>query len=178
MRTFYLAAVLAAVWVASPGIAAATFGTEERLPLGAKAPSFAVPLLQGGDFDLAPHLGKTAVVLDFWSIYCVACVQQMPELSRIHRQYRDRGLVTVGVDLDSFGTKRVAKFVEGLTFDLSYPVVIDKQRQAAAKYGVSVLPTTVIIDREGKVVYYHVGYAPGDEAAIEAEVRKAVGLAP
>ena len=115
-------------------------------------------------------------MLDFWSIYCVSCVQAMPSLVDIHNRYKDAGLETIGVDLDSFGTKRVKKFVKGLDFKLSYPIVVDKRREVAAKYGVSVLPTLIIIDKTGKVIYYHVGYAPGDEVEVEEKVKEALGV--
>lgn len=159
--------------------AGAFFGSGSEKPLvGETAPRFSAPQLDGVEFDLGPHLGNSAILLDFWSIYCVACVQAMPHLVAFHDRYKDRGFLTVGIDLDSFGTKRVAKFIEGLPFRIPYPVVIDKQRQVAAKYGVSVLPTVVLIDRQGKVAYYHVGYAPGDEAETEAKIREVLGLEP
>ena len=159
--------------VASPS--SALFGSSDKPETGSDAPRFTAPLLTEGEFDLGPHLGKDAILLDFWSIYCVSCVQEMPRLVEIYDKYKDQGFVAVGVDLDSFGTKRVVKFVQGLDFKVSYPIVIDKQRQIAGKYGVSVLPTTIVIDREGKIIFYHVGYAPGDEAKIEDMVKQALG---
>ena len=147
----------------------------ERPDVGSQAPSFSVLRLEGGELDLAQHLGKNAILLDFWSIYCVSCIQEMPKLVEIYERYKDQGLVAVGVDLDSFGQKRVVRFVQGLSFKVTYPLVIDTQREVAAKYGVSVLPTTVVIDRKGKIIFYHVGYAPGDEATIEEKVKEALG---
>ena len=172
--------LFAILWFgAGPPNSWALFGAGSEKPeIGEDAPRFTAPLLQGGDFDLGPHLGQNVILLDFWSIYCVSCVQEMPKLVDIYNRYQDQGFVTVGVDLDSFGIRRVVKFVDGLDFKVSYPIVIDKQRQVAAKYAVSVLPTTIIIDRLGKVSYYHVGYAPGDEGEIEEKVRDALGLPP
>ena len=159
-----------------PTSSGALFGASDKPEVGSDAPRFTAPLLNGGDFDLGPLIGQKAIMLDFWSIYCVSCVQEMPKLVDIHNRYKDAGLETVGVDLDSFGTKRVVKFVKGLDFEVSYPIVVDKRREVAAKYGVSVLPTTIIIDKTGKVIYYHVGYAPGDEAEIEEKVKEALGV--
>ncbi len=152
----------------------ALFGASKRPEVGADAPRFTAPLLNGGEFDLGPYIGNNAILLDFWSIYCVACIKEMPKLVDIYNRYRDKGLVVVGVDLDSFGTRRVIRFVKGLDFKVTYPLVVDKRRQVAARYGVSVLPTTVVISRSGKVLYYHVGYSPGDEKEIEEYVRKAL----
>jgi len=168
---------LACLVVSAPNSWALFGAGSEKPEIGEEAPSFTAPLLQGGEFDLGPHLGKKVILLDFWSIYCVSCVQEMPKLIDVFERYKDQDLVAVGVDLDSFGTKRVVKFVQGLDFKVTYPIVVDKQRQVAAKYAVSVLPTTIIIDRQGKVSYYHVGYAPGDEAEIEEKVKEALGAA-
>jgi len=170
-RVFFLILALAAI---VPCSSWGLFGSSEKPEVGDDAPRFVAPLLEGGDFDLGPHIGQQAILLDFWSIYCVSCVQEMPKLVDIHDRYKDQGLVTVGVDLDSFGTKRVVKFVNSLDFKVTYPIVVDKRREVAARYGVSVLPTTVVIDRGGKVVYHHVGYAPGDEAEIEEKVKQAL----
>ena len=154
----------------------ALFGSSDKPEVGSDAPRFTAPLLHGGDLDIGPLIGQKAIMLDFWSIYCVSCVQAMPSLVDIHNRYKEAGLETIGVDLDSFGTKRVKKFVKGLDFQLSYPIVVDKRREVAAKYGVSVLPTLIIIDKNGKVIYYHVGYAPGDEVEVEEKVKEALGV--
>lgn len=172
-----LASCLAlALTLTLPATSWALFGASSEKPkVGGDAPRFTAPLLEGGaDFDLGPLLGQKAILIDFWSIYCVSCVQEMPKLVDIYNRYQGQ-LAAVAVDLDSFGTKRVAQFVKGLDFKVPYPIVIDKSRQVAARYGVSVLPTTVLIDRQGKILYYHVGYAPGDEKEIEEKVRAAVG---
>lgn len=171
-----LAATLAFLTaLAVPALSWALFGASAEKPkVGTDAPRFNAPLLEGGDFDLGPLLGQKVVLVDFWSIYCVACVQEMPKLVDIYNRYSEQ-LAAVAVDLDSFGTKRVAQFVKGLDFKVPYPIVIDKSRQVAARYGISVLPTMVLIDRQGKIAYYHVGYAPGDETEIEEKVRAAVG---
>ena len=164
-----LVAFIPAVMSAGPVHAA------ESEMLGKKAPTFKAELLDGGELDLSEQLGKKVIMLDFWSIYCVSCVQEMPHLVNIQNKYPDE-LFTVGVDLDSFGTKRVKKFVDKLKFEIPYPIVVDKRRKVAAKYSVSVLPTTILIDKEGKVFYYHVGYKPGDEVEIEAKIKEAAGL--
>ena len=164
--------------LALAGPAWALFGASKRPEVGAPAPRIRGPLLRGGEFDLGPLLGNRAVLIDFWSIYCVACLQEMPSLIRIYRAYKDKGLEAASINLDGFGTKRVLRFVRGLNYSIPFPILIDKKREAAARYGVSVLPTTVVIDRKGRISYYHVGYSPGDEVKLEQEVRRALGLEP
>lgn len=141
--------------------------------VGDAAPTFKEALLEGGEFDLAPHLTKKVIMLDYWSIYCVSCVQEMPHLAKIQTKYPD-DLIVVGVDLDSFGSARVKKFVDKLDFKIPYPIVVDKRRKVAGLFSVSVLPTTIIIDKTGKIVFYHVGYKPGDEVEIDKRVKEAI----
>ncbi len=172
MRRFSLVVATTLLLFASPAMA--LFGESKRPDVGDDAPRFTVPLLGGGEFDIGPHIGKNVILLDFWSIYCVACIKEMPHLVDIYDKYKDQDLVAVAVNLDSFGTRRVARFVKGLKFKVTYPIVIDKRRAVAGKYGVSVLPTTIVIGKDGKVRYYHVGYTPGDEAEIEEEIVKAL----
>ena len=143
--------------------------------IGTPAPTFQEEMLAGGTFDLTPHLNNKVIMLDFWSIYCVSCVQEMPHLAKIQEKY-PKELVTVGVDLDSFGSARVKKFVDGLDFKIPYTIVVDKRRKVAALYQVSVLPTTILIDKTGKIIYYHVGYKPGDETEIENKIKEAAGI--
>ncbi|PLX43918.1 MAG: hypothetical protein C0609_06875 [Deltaproteobacteria bacterium] len=142
--------------------------------IGMDAPLFVSPNLDDTDLDLSTVIGKKVILLDFWSIYCVSCVQEMPHLAKIQEKFPD-DLLNIGVDLDSFGTKRVKKFVEKKFPNLPYPIIIDKRRKVAGLYSVSVLPTTIIIDKAGKIIFYHVGYKPGDEKEIEEVIANAIG---
>jgi len=73
--------------------------------------------------SLENHLGKDVVLLDFWSIYCVSCVQEMPSLVALYEKYKEQGFIVYGVDLDSFSPSRVKRFINGLNFKIPYPVM-------------------------------------------------------
>jgi thiol-disulfide isomerase/thioredoxin len=113
--------------------------------------------------SIEDHLGKDVIMLDFWSIYCVSCIQELPSLIALYDKYKDQGFITFGVDLDSFSPRRVTKFIKGLNFEITYPVIIDRKRQIATAYKVGMLPTTIIIGKDGKIKLFHIGYKPGDE---------------
>ena len=139
-------------------------GSAASLKVGDKAPAWK-PLadMKGEIRSLEDHLGKDVIMLDFWSIYCVSCIQEMPSLVALYDKYKDKGFITFGVDLDSFSPRRVEKFIKGLNFEITYPVIIDRKRQIAMAYKVGMLPTTIIIGKDGKVKLFHIGYKPGDE---------------
>lgn len=124
--------------------------------------------------DFAQLKGKKVICLDFWSIYCASCIEAMPRLVEIYNDYKDRGFVMVGVNLDSFGTHRVVKFLQGMETKIAFPVIIDKTRTVATSFNAMVLPTSIVIDIKGNIVFYHVGYKAGDEKKLRAVVDKAV----
>ena len=141
-----------------------TNGSAASLKSGDKAPVWApIADMKGEVRSLEDHLGKDVIMLDFWSIYCVSCIQEMPSLVALYDKYKDQGFITFGVDLDSFSPRRVEKFIKGLNFEITYPVIIDRKRQIAMAYKVGMLPTTIIIGKDGKVKLFHIGYKPGDE---------------
>ncbi|MHB8765303.1 MAG: TlpA family protein disulfide reductase [Deferrisomatales bacterium] len=160
-------ALIALVALASPPASAAK-------GVGEQAPSFQAPLLAGGEFDLGAYLGKKAILLDWWSINCGPCVQAIPALIELSNKYPN-DLVVVGMNVDAFILKRVSRFLETQKFKLTYPTVIDKQLAVMKQYDSSILPTTILIDKKGKIVYQHVGYKPGDEVEIEAKIKGVLG---
>ena len=165
-------AAVALVLLARP--ADAFFAGGGGIKEGDPAPNFSGQTVDNQAIDYAQLKGKKVIVLDFWSIYCASCIEEMPRLTEIYNEFKDKGLLIVGVNLDSFGTHRVVKFMQGMEVKINFPVVIDKTRQIATSFNAMVLPTTLLIDASGKVRFYHVGYKPGDEKQLRAAVAQAV----
>jgi thiol-disulfide isomerase/thioredoxin/outer membrane lipoprotein-sorting protein len=115
---------------------------------GKDAPQFRGVSLDGKTYSLAELKGKP-VLLDFWATWCGPCIRSMPALEKIHTEYRDQGLVVLGIDV---GEKRetVEKFL--LTKPIPYPVIMGDEAGIPAAYGVAVFPTFVMIGTDGKVV--------------------------
>ena len=159
LRYVFIVSCFALILLLVPGT-----GEAANLKPGDEAPAWPpLPDMQGEVRSLEDHLGKEVVMLDFWSIYCVSCIQEMPSLIALYEKYRDSGLMVYGVDLDSFSPKRVERFIDGMDFTITYPVIIDRKREIATAFKVGMLPTTIIIGRDGKVKLFHIGYKPGDE---------------
>lgn len=126
----------------------------------AKAADFTTPLLNGGMFQLSEQRGKV-VVLNVWATWCPPCEEETPALVDIYEQYRDRGLVILGVSIDEQGRSVVEPFVE--KHKVSYPVTIDDGR-IMDKYGPTMgIPTTYIIGPEGNLRYFATGAITKEE---------------
>lgn len=154
--------------------AAALFAGGGGIKEGDPSPLFSGLTIDNQKIDFAQLKGKKVVILDFWSIYCASCIEEMPRLVEIHNEFSKKGLQVIGVNLDSFGTHRVVKFMQGMENKITFPVIIDKTRQIATSFNAMVLPTTLLIDASGKIRFYHVGYKPGDEKKLRGIVAQAV----
>ncbi|MBI5418640.1 MAG: TlpA family protein disulfide reductase [Deltaproteobacteria bacterium] len=168
----FVFAALAILAIARP--AGAFFGGGGGIKEGDAAPMFNGHTIENQPIEYSKLKGKKVVILDFWSIYCASCIEEMPKLIDIFNEFKDKGLVVVGVNLDSFGTHRVVKFMQGMETKINFPVIIDKNRQVATSFNAMVLPTTLLIDVNGKIRFYHVGYKQGDEKHLRDVVTQAV----
>lgn len=170
---------------ATGAIAEKTTGESIAVDVNSTAPAFAAKVMGGGELRLADHVGKV-VLLEFWSIFCKSCLQEMPSVKELHKKYKDRGFEVISVNTDAFSDARVMQVLQkaGLNFD--YPVVRDIRREVSEAYNVQILPVTVIIDRSGWIRLYQEGYAPGEEKRFEkvidklldSEAKEDVTLAP
>jgi cytochrome c biogenesis protein CcmG/thiol:disulfide interchange protein DsbE len=130
------------------------------------APAFVLPVIHNGDPGSRLSLGDlkgSAVIVDFWATWCQPCAMQTPVLDRLARRHRDRGLRVVGVDVSD--DDPIAASGYAAQKGLSYPIVVDETGLTQREYGVSKLPSLIIIDREGRIAHRTSGFV--DEASLE-----------
>lgn len=129
------------------------------------AQDFQVQTPDNRQLRLSDFKGKV-VFLNFWATWCKPCEEEMPSMERLHRAYKDRGLVMLAVSQDTQGASVVTPFVKrhGLTF----AVGLDPKMSVAGTYGVWALPSTFIIDRKGKRVLFANGPRDWDGKAARA----------
>ena len=130
------------------------------------APAWELKDLEGKAVKLSDFKGKV-VLLNFWATWCPPCRKEIPALIALQNQYKDQGLVVVGISLDQGGASTVKPFATRMK--INYPLVIGDEKTAAAYGGIQAIPTTFYIDREGNVAGQHQGDA--DKAAFEAAIR-------
>jgi peroxiredoxin len=146
--------------------------TAAALKEGQPFPHFSGQDLNGATVD-TKAFGKKLLLIDFWSVYCSSCVAEMPHIVALYEKYKGQGLQCIGIDLDPMmPPAKVKKFLEGQSFPMPYPNVQDNKREIMGKLGVSMLPTTILVDPSGTVKLFHVGYKPGFEKELEEIVKK------
>jgi peroxiredoxin len=169
-RTWLAVRVLVAALIVGAGVEWAESATPQR------APSFHVRTLDGRALDSQKLLVKGPVVLDFWATWCRPCERSLPALQELHARYSAQGVTVLAVSIDGpRNWTRVRPFVT--SHGLTLPVVIDEDGSLAKRYRVASVPSTIVIAPDGRVVRFHSGYVPGDEQALEAAVREALGQA-
>jgi peroxiredoxin len=115
---------------------------------GKPAPDFTLKdVLQGKEYTLSQFKGKV-VMINFFTFFCGPCRDEMPDLNKINNELKGKGLVTLGIALSSEPTQ-IRFLVKQL--GLEYPVLIGNDKVSDAYGSIAVVPTTVIIDKEGNV---------------------------
>jgi cytochrome c biogenesis protein CcmG/thiol:disulfide interchange protein DsbE len=133
------------------------------------APDFTLERLdQDGELRLSGLQGK-AVLLNMWASWCHPCKEEAPVLERIWQDNRKRGLVVVGLDVNDF-RQDARRFVR--RFGLTFPIAFDGPGSTFDSYGLTGLPETFVVDRQGKIVDAIVGGINTDED--RARLRDAV----
>lgn len=150
------------------------------LDTGSRAPDYQAFSLDGDTVSLSSFAGDV-VVLNVWATWCPPCVVEMPALQRLHDELADDGLRVVAVSVDAppgivgpFGQPggNVKAFIENL--GLTFTVLHDPSGRIESRYQVNGLPTTYVIDREGRIQRKVLGAREWDEPPLADQIRQLV----
>ena len=134
------------------------------------APDFTLKSDSGKNLKLSEHRGEV-VLINFWASWCGPCRQEMPLLSELHDKYKSLGFTVLGVNVeqDSSDAKKLLR-----EMPVSFPVLFDSDSTVSKQYDVVAMPSTVLVDRNGKMRYLHKGYKPGEEEIYLEMVRSLI----
>ncbi len=161
------------------GLAAAAVWLLLRDPLpaapiatGQPAPGFALPRVGAeGELRLADLRGQV-VLVNFWATWCKPCEDEMPAMERLHQSLEGRAFELVAVSVDE-GPDEVVAFQERL--GLSFPIVLDVERDVARDYQSFKFPETFLIDAEGVLVARYIGPRDWDAPEYQARIERLLG---
>jgi thiol:disulfide interchange protein DsbD len=132
------------------------------------APAVAMNLLNGGVLKLESLRGKV-VLVDFWATWCVPCLSEIPMFNQLKKDYQPRGVEVIAISLDEEGAAKVKPFLKAHPMDYTQ-IVGDQSTAAAFKVDDSTLPVTLLIDKQGRIRFRHVGITKKD--VFEAEINQ------
>ncbi len=122
--------------------------------------------IQGKTVTVGELKGDKLTVVDFWATWCKPCLLSMPELVKMSAEFDSQGVRFIGINED--GPRNIAKVKPfALSKGITYPVLMDSDQQLMSDMLVSALPTLIILDKDGSVLYMHEGFTYGDENEIK-----------
>ncbi|MBM7583891.1 thiol-disulfide isomerase/thioredoxin [Bacillus pakistanensis] len=136
------------------GINHPTSEVMDRLPgpkIGSIAPAFSLESVEGKEVKLTDLVGKT-VILNFWATWCPPCKEEMPELQSFYEKNKDEvEILAINLDPDA----DIKSFLKD--FGVTFPVLLDDKEIVSQLYEVMSMPTTIVIDKNGKIAAKHIG---------------------
>jgi peroxiredoxin len=133
----------------------------------AVAPDFTLRGADGRNVRLDELRGQV-VLVNFWATWCGPCREEMPRLETLYEKYRKSGFVLLGVNVDDDPHVALATASK---LNVSFPVLLDTEKRVSKLYDLNTMPSTVVIDRDGKVRFLHRGYRAGTETDYEQQIR-------
>jgi thiol:disulfide interchange protein DsbD len=134
------------------------------------APVVGLNLLDGNVLKLEVLRGKV-VVVDFWATWCVPCLSEIPMFNQLQKVYKPRGVEVIAISLDEEGAAKVKPFLKAHPMDYTQ-IIGDEGTAAAFKVDSSTLPVTLLIDKQGRVRFRHVGITTKD--VLEGEINQLI----
>jgi peroxiredoxin len=121
---------------------------------GLEVPNFAFPDMNGKQISLSDHRGKV-VLVNVWATWCPPCRQEMPSMQRLYEKFKGKNFEILAVSIDSEGREAVAPFMRKL--HLTFPALLDPGETIIPLYGITGVPESFIVDKDGILVEKVVG---------------------
>lgn len=169
--TYIIILILGFAWILVSADKSGT-STAGHIPApqqGFLAPDFELPTITGETIKLSDLRGQ-AVLVNLWATWCPPCRAEMPAIEKIHNEYKDQGLVVLGVNMTyQDSPSDIPPFIS--EYGLTFPILLDKTNSVGSAYQLRSLPSSFFIDREGIIQEVVIG-GPMAEALLRTRVEQ------
>jgi peroxiredoxin len=149
------------------------YAQETETPEGTPAPNFILENIEGDLVELNELIGEGPILLSFWATWCKPCVEELVHFQKIYSENEPKGLQMLGISTDSErSVAKVKPFIK--TKNYTFTVLLDTNSEVARLYYARAVPYTVIIDKNGSIVYSHLGYKKGDELKVKEIINRLI----
>jgi len=141
-----------------------------RLSTPIEAPAFQLEDMDGKKYSLESYRGKV-VILNFWATWCPPCRREIPSMEALHQAFKDEAFAILAIN--EWETEdHVFAFMGQLPVEPGFPILFDLDSEVAQSFGVKGLPTTLLLDAQGKIVYRAVGGRDFDHPEVKKIIRE------
>jgi len=141
-----------------------------RLSTPIEAPAFQLEDMDGEKYSLESYRGKV-VILNFWATWCPPCRREIPSMEALHQAFKDEAFAILAIN--EWETEdHVFAFMGQLPVEPGFPILFDLDSEVAQSFGVKGLPTTLLLDAQGKIVYRAVGGRDFDHPEVKRIIRE------
>ena len=131
--------------------------------------SFKFNRIDGTKISLDKYLSQGPVLINFWATWCGPCKKEMIHLDRLSKKYKNNGLNILSISIDTQRSlSEVKRYVRSKRYN--FDVFIDPNQQIFKKLNGNIMPTNILIDKNGVIFWMHYGYIPGDEVTMESKI--------
>ena len=127
--------------------------------------------IDGRKIKLKQYLDNGPVLINFWATWCGPCKKEMLHLDRLSRAYKENNLSILSISIDTQRSlAEVKRFIRAKKYD--FEVFLDPNQQIFKKLNGNIMPTNILVDKSGKIIWVRYGYMSGDELVMEQEILK------
>jgi peroxiredoxin len=131
-----------------------------------KGPDFTLEDLDGNEVELFKEVGDGPILLSFWATWCKPCLEELNEYKQIYSEYKDQGFKMYAISTDDENSvAKVKPLVRSKGYN--FPVLLDTNSDAVRLYYAQSVPYSVVLDKQGMIIYSHLGYMKGDEVKVK-----------
>lgn len=131
------------------------------------APALLLPDMDGVKHDIRDYRGRP-VIINFWATWCPPCRRELPSMNRAWKKIKDEGIAMLAVDV---GEDEDTVFTFMADYPIDFTVLLDSSGDVSARWPLLALPTTFVLDREGRLVYQAIGGREWDNDSLLDKVR-------
>ena len=153
------------------GVMAVVFLLLMGTAIRAQEPDFRLRDLDNKWKEYSDLKGNELTIIDFWATWCQPCVRSIPLLNEMAQEFESKGVNFIGVSID--GPRNQSKIQPfWLSMGVKYPVIRDIDSELMSDLGVTAVPTLLMYDSSGELIFYHEGFRPGDEDILRGHIEK------
>ena len=131
--------------------------------------------INGRTVKIGEYLENGPVLINFWATWCAPCKKEMVFLEKFENEYKKEGFSVLSISIDS--QKSLAQVRSYIRINnYSFDVFLDPNMQVFKKMNGNLMPTNILLDKKGNIIWRHYGYLPGDEKNMNLQIRSALNL--